>query len=147
MDGWTVCIEHRGKHGMLQGRCVLVGAEVPRPTRWHARPVSCQTCDMEQDVVKLRDGRVLHVEAGTDRIHRHPPDQTAERMGAVATGLEALQETLAGLLLEQRQARRPEGQPLPQAPPEPPRPAARSREQEIPTVTIWSPGSDDGSGA
>jgi hypothetical protein len=119
VEGWTVCVAHQGRHGMLEGRCVAVGAEVPRPTRWVAHPVVCPTCGADQDAMIVGHGRVILLDAGTERRHFHPEDRTGQRLEGVTAGLEALQETLAALLAE-RQRPRPTGPPPPPVPPPPP---------------------------
>jgi hypothetical protein len=116
MEGWTVCVEHRGKHGVLNGSCVLVGAEVPRPTRWIGHPVRCEACGDDLDALRVGHGRVVLLDAGTERRHYHPPDRTGDRLDAVAAGLEALQGTLAGMLSERQRARPPSPPGPPTAP-------------------------------
>ena len=117
------CTAHEGAHALYLGHCYAFGAQVKRPTRWHGRPVYCQECGAAQDVLRLPNGRVVLLTAGTEDRHVHPSDQASERMAAVATGLEALQETLAAMLAERQQARAPrppEAQPPSSRAPDPP---------------------------
>lgn len=101
------CEAHDGEHALYLGACYAFGAQVKRPASFRARPIFCQICGAEQDVVKLPGGRVLFVTAGTEDRHYHAPDRAADKLDAVAEGLGALQATLGAMLAERRAARTP----------------------------------------
>lgn len=92
------CEEHGGAHARYLGRCLAVGAQVPRPFTFHAG--RCETCLAALDVRRdNRDGSVVRLEAGTDRPHVH-----AEPI-AVALEPEQLAGALADAFEEVRQRR------------------------------------------
>lgn len=97
LEGWAVCIEHRGAHGMLNGACVRVGREVPRPYSFRAGV--CLDCGLELDLkVENRTGQVTRLEAGTDTRHWHAP----------APRVELDQDALAGAIVAASRAARTE---------------------------------------
>lgn len=97
LDGWTVCVEHRGQHGMRGGACVRVGREVPRPFSFRAGV--CLDCGADLDLkTDNRSGRVERLVAGTDERHWHAP--------AVSVALD--ESRLAGAIVEASRAARQE---------------------------------------
>lgn len=119
MDGWTVCVEHQGRHGMLQGSCVAVGREVPRPYSW-----SFTRCECGAEVTHRRNnktGRVAILEPGTDDQHQHaPPVRVSLDEDAMAA---AFGRAILATRPERRQEQRPQqAQPVaPSGPPAAPR--------------------------
>lgn len=103
LDGWAVCVAHRGAHGVWQGYCVAVGKEVRRP--YLLRSTRCQTCGDAVDVKRVsRQFRAETLTAGTDRRHWHEP--------AVAVTLDA--DDLAEAIVRASRAARAERQQTPQ---------------------------------
>ncbi len=137
MGGGTVCTAHAGRHGVYEGRCVLMGAEVPRPFTF--RPGGrCGTCGVELDLRYERGKRsAVALLAGTDTPHGH---------STVAVDLDA--DTLAEAIVRASRAARQERQPHPQTPapvavaPVAQAPAALAGGGEIPSVAVWSPDED-----
>lgn len=100
MLGWTVCVEHKGAHGMAYGACVRVGREVPRPFTFKAGV--CLDCGLSLDLrIENRTGIVTRLEAGTDTRHWHAPaprvdlDQGA-LAGAIVAASRATREQRRG---------------------------------------------------
>lgn len=70
MSGHAVCTAHQGRHGVLDGRCVLMGADVPRPFTFRPGGV-CADCGASLDVMRARgERRAMVVLAGTTTPHR-----------------------------------------------------------------------------
>lgn len=105
------CTEHHGRHGLSDGRCVLVGSEVPRPFVFRDGG-HCGVCGVALDVRFTRGQRERTVLlAGTDTPHGHSQP---------AVSLDA--DELAAAIVRASRATRQELQP--QQPPQ------ASREQE-----------------
>lgn len=137
MVGHAVCTAHAGRHGVYEGRCVLVGAEVRRPFTFRAGG-NCGTCGVELDLRYERGKRsAVALLAGTDTPHGH---------STVAVDLDA--DTLAEAIVRASRAARQERQPHPQTPahvavaPVAQTPVAVAGEGEIPSVAVWSPDED-----
>lgn len=107
MDGYAVCTAHQGKHGVSDGRCVLMGAEVRRPFTFKA--AVCQTCGFAVDIRRCTvTGVAETLCAGTDTPHRH------ETPIAVTLDPDDLAEAIVRASRAARQERQP--QQTPQAP-------------------------------
>lgn len=101
------CETHEGLHRTYQGQCYAFGSQVARPARFHRRPVVCDECGDELDVLKLTEGRVILLTAGTDRRHHHPP-RPAPRVEIDEDGLaEAIVRASRATREERRSYRRP----------------------------------------
>jgi hypothetical protein len=124
-QGWTVCVEHRGRHGVLDGSCIGMGREVPRRFRWHS--TACTFCGQAIEIRRDRSqGTDEPLDAGTDRRHHHAPP--------IAVSLDA--EELATAIVQASaaaRAARASSDPSPQMPATPPHgpPAPESRDAGI----------------
>lgn len=143
------CRAHGGIHATYLGACFAFGGDVERPARFHSRPVVCQVCGGDQDVLKLPGGRVVLLTAGTDRRHYHPPREAPR----VEIDTDALAQAIVRASRATREERRQERATVPQSAPERPdgavpqnAPHDAATAPEIPTVTVWSPESADGPG-
>lgn len=71
MAMYGACTAHQGRHGVYEGRCVLVGAEVPRPFTFRAGG-NCGACGAEIDLRYERGKRsAVVLLSGTDTPHGH----------------------------------------------------------------------------
>ncbi len=141
MVGHAVCTAHAGRHGVYEGRCVLVGAEVRRPFTFRAGG-NCGVCGAEIDLRYERGKRTAAVlVAGTDTPHGH---------SQAVVALDA--DELAAAIVSASRASRSERQPhraadspqLATAVTQPQRQAeAVAAGGEIPSVAVWSPGDGD----
>lgn len=104
MVGHAVCTAHQGKHGVSDGRCVLVGAEVRRPFTFKASV--CQTCGFAVDIRRCSvTGVAETLCAGTDTPHRHEPPIR------VALDPDDLADAIVRASRSARQERQPQPQP------------------------------------
>lgn len=152
------CAAHDGAHSVYQGHCVAVGAQVPRPLAFRARPVICRECGADQDVVKLGTGRTMFLTAGTDQRHWHPaPPRVELDEDSLARAIVAASRATREQRYQERREREAHAAGVERLSfPEPAAiatttaaaaadpPAPGSAPQDIPTATIWSPGPDDG---
>lgn len=105
MDGYAVCTEHQGRHGLVNGGCWLPARERPQPFRW--RFSRCEQCGVELDIrTEVRTGQSVTLLAGTDTVHRHEPPITV-RLDS---------DELADAIVRARRAARQERQPQPAQP-------------------------------
>ncbi len=142
MAMYGACTAHAGRHGVYEGRCVLVGAEVPRPFTFRAGG-NCGVCGAEIDLRYERGKRsAVVLLSGTDTPHGH---------SQAVVGLDA--DELAAAIVAASRAARSERQPqrvsaapqLASAATRPTRqPEADVTVGEIPSVAVWSPGDGDG---
>lgn len=136
------CTEHHGRHGLSDGRCVLVGSEVPRPFVFRDGG-HCGVCGVALDVRFTRGQRERTVLlAGTDTPHGH---------SQAVVALDA--DELAAAIVSASRASRSERQPhraadSPQLAPSVTQPQRQAEAVaaggEIPSVAVWSPGDGDG---
>lgn len=95
------------------------------------------------DVEKMEGGRVVLLTAGTDRPHVHPSRPRVE------IDEDRLASAIVAASRSVREAHRAASQPPAQPAPPPQQrtdPTPTEGERTIPTVTVWSPGTDDGTG-
>lgn len=142
MSGHAVCTAHNGRHGVYEGRCVLMGAEVPRPFTF--RPGGrCGTCGVELDLRYERGKRsAVTLLAGTDTPHGH---------STLSVDLDA--DTLAEAIVRASRTARQERQPQPQqgavaaAPVQQANhPVRQPVPDAIPAVAVWTPSDGVGGG-
>lgn len=143
MNGHAVCTAHQGRHGVYEGRCVLMGADVPRPFAFRDGG-HCGVCGVALDLRYERGKRsAVVLLAGTDTPHGHSPAHVS---------LDA--DELAAAIVAASRAARGERQPPHRAPAAPQVASAVSQPTrqveagvavgEIPSVAVWSPGDGDG---
>jgi hypothetical protein len=172
--GLAVCVEHRGAHAWYLDRCVPVGGAAVRPIgpfrpcvlhegrhlyvrghcinpgrRYAYRYGRCPEDGCVVEICNRLDvvsGRTERLDAETDRPHVHAPpvrvELDEERLASAIVAASAA-------LREQRQSAAPQrSAPATAGPPrtETPEPPTTPPVAAIPTVTVWSPGPDDGPG-
>jgi hypothetical protein len=111
-QGWTVCVEHRGRHGVLGTSCIAVGREVPRRYRWHS--TACTFCGQAIEIRRDRSHDTDEpLDAGTDHRHHHAPPITVQ---LDAEELAVALARASAALREARQTAPPREPPTPSAP-------------------------------
>lgn len=103
------CTAHAGRHGVYEGRCVLVGAEVPRPFTFRAGG-NCGVCGAEIDLRYERGKRsAVVLLSGTDTPHGHS-------QAVVALDADELAAAIVSASRAARSERQPHSQPREQEP-------------------------------
>jgi hypothetical protein len=140
------CVLHEGRHLYVRGFCVSPGR------RYAYRYGRCADDGCGVEVCNRLDvlsGRSEALDAGTDLPHRHLPpvrvELDEERLAAAIVA--ASRATRAERRATSTQTS-PDSSDRPPAPPgsAPGIEAAAVAHTPIPTVTVWSPGPDDGAG-
>lgn len=144
------CALHAGRHLYVRGHCLSPGRRYAyRYGRCPAPGCGVEVCHR----LDVLSGRTDRLDAETDRPHRHEPAVQVEiDEGGLAYGIAAALHQLMERRRQTREAREAErasshgierltfDRPGPDGSP------AGPAGQAIPTVTVWSPGSDDGTG-
>lgn len=111
------CEEHGGEHATWLGRCIAVGAQVPRPFAFSPRSWDCEECGARVYGVTMPGGRRFLMDERDGEVHHCPPKLRVELdEGVLASALANAFDSL------RRQRERPAvREPEPEGPP--PQPA------------------------
>lgn len=89
------CEEHGGEHALYLGRCIAMGAQVPRPFAFSPRSWDCEECGARVYGVTVPDGRRFLMDERHGEVHHCPPKLRVELdEGVLASALASAFDSL-----------------------------------------------------